>query len=323
MKVLVLGGAGYIGSHMVKVLVSAGHEVVTVDSLVTGHRDAVVGGTFLCGDIGDRAFLSSVFAQSSFDGVMHFAAFSQVGESVRDPAKYYRNNCANALTLLDEMVAAGVRNIIFSSTAAIFGEPRYTPIDEDHPTAPINPYGRSKLFVEQALQDYDRAYGLRSVSLRYFNAAGADAAAGLGERHEPETHLIPLVLQVATGRREAIQVFGTDYPTPDGTCVRDYIHVSDLCNAHVLALEYLMSGGETTACNLGIGNGFSVGEVIHTVRKLTGRPIKVIAQGRREGDPAVLIANSGLARSRLGWSPHYTSLESMIGSAWEWELRRG
>lgn len=323
MNILVVGGAGYIGSHMVKMLLAAGHQVVTLDSLVGGYRDAVLGGEFVLGDLADTALLGDLFRQHRFDGVMHFASFIQVGESVREPAKYYRNNVTNTQNLLEAMVAHGVRNFIFSSTAAIFGEPRYTPIDEKHPAAPINPYGHSKLMVEQMLADFDSAYGLKSVCLRYFNAAGADPDGELGERHEPESHLIPLILQAASGRREAISVFGRDYPTADGTCIRDYIHIVDLCDAHMRALEQLAAGGESAAYNLGNGNGYSVQQVIDVAERVSGRSIKVIEAPRRAGDSAVLVADSTLARRVLGWQPRFGDLDAIVGHAWTWELKNG
>jgi UDP-glucose 4-epimerase len=320
-KVLVVGGAGYIGSHMVKVLLDGGHEVVTFDDLSSGYRDAVLGGELVQGSLGDRSALAQLFVAHRFDAVMHFASFIQVGESVRNPAIYYRNNLSNTLNLLDAMVAAQVRRFIFSSTAAIFGEPAYVPVDEKHPERPMNPYGASKQMVERALQDYDRAYGLRSVCLRYFNAAGAHPEGLIGERHEPETHLIPLLLQAASGRRESVQVFGRDYDTPDGTCIRDYIHVMDLCQAHLLALEYLEDVGGSAVFNLGNGNGFSVLEVIASVEKVSGRKVKVVDAPRREGDPARLVADARLARQRLGWSPGYGELEILVEHAWKWERR--
>lgn len=322
MKILVVGGAGYIGSHMVKMLVDAGHSVVTLDSLVAGYRGAVQGGVFIHGDIADRDLLNRSFTQHKFDGVMHFASHIQVGESVRDPAKYYRNNVANTQNLLDAMVGHDVRHFIFSSTAAIFGEPSYTPIDEAHPKSPINPYGHSKLMVEQMLKDYDQAYGLRSICLRYFNAAGAHPDGLLGERHDPETHLIPLILQAASGRREAISVFGRDYPTADGTCIRDYIHIMDLCQAHLLALVQLTQGGSSAAYNLGNGNGFSVQQVIDVARKVTGCEIKTIDAPRREGDPAVLVADSALAKKGLGWVSKHANIETIIQHAWHWECKQ-
>ena len=321
MHVLVVGGAGYIGSHMVKILDRAGLAVTTLDNLSNGHRDAVVGGRFIEGDLADTRLLDQVFADGSFDGVMHFASFIQVGESVQKPADYYRNNVVNTLNLLDAMRVHGVKAFIFSSTAAIFGEPQYLPIDEAHPKQPINPYGRSKWMVEQILADYDTAYGLKSISLRYFNAAGADPEGLLGERHEPESHLIPLVLQAAAGRRAYIAVFGDDYETPDGTCIRDYIHVNDLCEVHLLALEKLWSGAVSAAYNLGNGKGFSVREVIDTAIKVSGRAIPVQVSERRVGDPARLVADSTRARRELGWRPRYADLAIIVEHAWRWESR--
>lgn len=265
------------------------------------------------------AALEQVFAAHRFDAVMHFASFIQVSESVRHPSIYYRNNLCNTLNLLDAMVAAEVRRFIFSSTAAIFGEPTYVPIDEQHRQRPMNPYGASKQMVERALQDYDRAYGLRSVCLRYFNAAGAHPEARIGERHVPETHLIPLLLQVVSGRRGSVQVFGRDYDTPDGTCIRDYIHVMDLCEAHLLALELLDNADESMAFNLGNGNGFSVLEVIAAVEEVTGAKLKVVDAPRREGDPARLVADSGWARKRLGWLPVHGEMAAIVEHAWRWE----
>jgi UDP-glucose 4-epimerase len=320
MKVLVVGGAGYIGSHMVKLLGQQGCSVTTLDDLSSGHRDAVLTGDFLQGSCGDRHILDSVLTRG-VDAVMHFASFIQVGESVQHPVKYYQNNVVNTLALLDGMRIHGVRNIIFSSTAATFGEPRYTPIDERHPQQPINPYGRTKLMVEQALVDYDKAYGMKSVCLRYFNAAGADPEGQLGERHDPETHLIPLVLQAALGRRPHISVFGRDYDTPDGTCIRDYIHIQDLCSAHWLALQSLSNGADSQAYNLGNGNGFSVQEVIDTAGQVTGRKIPVVDAVRRDGDPVRLVADSKLARKQLGWQPQYADLSTIIEHAWKWETR--
>ena len=319
-KVLVVGGAGYIGSHMVKMLGRQGCDVTTLDDLSSGHRDAVLCGDFVQGDMGDRGVLDAVLARG-FDAVMHFASFIQVGESVQQPAKYYQNNVVNTLGLLDAMRSHGVGRFIFSSTAATFGEPQYSPIDERHPQQPINPYGRTKLMVEQVLADYERAYGLRSVCLRYFNAAGADPEGQLGERHEPETHLIPLVLQAASGRRPHIGVFGRDYDTPDGTCVRDYIHIEDLCSAHGLALQSLMGGAGSQAYNLGNGQGFSVQEVIDTAQQVTGCPIAVVNGPRRAGDPARLVADASLIREKLGWQPRYADLATIVEHAWRWEIR--
>jgi len=267
MKILVVGGAGYIGSHMAKMLSKSGHHVVTLDNLSTGYRDAVKYGEFVEGDIADSSILDQVFSSTRFDGVMHFASYIEVGESVIDPGKYFRNNFSNTLNLLDAMVRHDVKNFIFSSTAAIFGEPDYVPIDEKHPKKPINPYGKSKLMVEQALEDYEKAHGLQSVCLRYFNAAGADPDGELGERHNPETHLVPLILQAASGRRDAISIFGRDYSTADGSCVRDYIHIVDLCSAHLIALTKLVKGSGSKRYNLGNGNGFSVIEVIEVVKR--------------------------------------------------------
>jgi UDP-glucose 4-epimerase len=320
LKILVIGGAGYIGSHMVKLLGQQNCSVSTLDDLSSGHRNAVLCGEFVQGNIGDRALLDAVLS-NGFDAVMHFASFIQVGESVQHPDKYYRNNLTYTLGLLDAMRAHGVSKFIFSSTAATFGEPKYTPIDEQHPQQPINPYGRTKLMVEQALADYEKAYGIKSVSLRYFNAAGADPGGQLGEQHDPETHLIPLVLQAASGRRPHISVFGRNYDTPDGTCIRDYIHIQDLCSAHWLALQSLMNGGDSQAYNLGNGNGFSVQEVIDTAEQVTGRKIPVMDEERREGDPARLVADSTLARKQLGWQPQYADLATIIEHAWKWEMR--
>jgi UDP-glucose 4-epimerase len=321
MNILVIGGAGYIGSHMVKMLGQQGCRVTTLDDLSSGHRDAVLCGDFVQGNFGDRAVLDVVLSQG-FDAVMHFASFIQVGESVQQPDKYYRNNVAYTLGLLDAMRAHGVNNFIFSSTAATFGEPQYTPIDERHPQQPINPYGRTKLMVEQALADYDKAYGFKSVCLRYFNAAGADPEGQLGERHEPETHLIPLILQAASGRRPHISVFGQDYDTPDGTCIRDYIHINDLCSAHWLALQSLMSGQSSQAYNLGNGNGFSVQEVIDAAERVTGRHIPVQHAPRRAGDPARLVADATQARQKLGWQPQYADLATIVQLAWAWEQKQ-
>jgi len=321
MKVLIVGGAGYIGSHMVQMLLDRGDDPVVVDNLSTGYRDAVRGGTFIEADLADESALEAVFSTHRFAGVMHFASFIQVGESVREPAKYYRNNFANTLNLLEAMRRHKVGNFIFSSTAAIFGEPEYVPIDERHPRRPINPYGFSKLAVEQALSDFDRAYGLRYTCLRYFNAAGADPEGRLGERHEPETHLIPLVLQVASGRRPHIDVFGQDYDTPDGTCVRDYIHIVDLCAAHLLALDRLRQGAPSAAYNLGNGSGFSVQEVIEAAERVVGTRIARIGAARRAGDPARLVADSSLARTQLQWRPRFDDLETIVRHAWAWERR--
>ncbi|MDH3360273.1 MAG: UDP-glucose 4-epimerase GalE [Desulfobulbaceae bacterium] len=321
-KILITGGAGYIGSHMLKLLCSLGYSVVTLDNLSNGHRDAVRGGEFVEGDLADRALLGRLFADGNFDGVMHFASFIQVGESVSDPAAYYRNNFSNTQNLLDAMVAHDVKSLVFSSTAAIFGEPDYTPIDEQHVKQPVNPYGRTKLMVEQMLADYDLAYDLKSICLRYFNAAGADPEGELGERHDPETHLIPLILQAASGRRDSVTVFGDDYETSDGTCVRDYIHVSDLCDVHHLAIQKLLNDKVSDAFNLGNGKGFSVQEIIDIAAKVTGAKIEVIKGARRSGDPAVLVADSSRARDELGWQPKFSRLEDIVRHAWQWEEKQ-
>jgi len=319
--ILVVGGAGYIGSHMLKMLLAANYHVVTFDNLSGGYRDAVLGGDFVLGDTRDPASLDHLFADYSFDGVMHFASFIQVGESVQNPGKYYQNNLAATLNLLDAMVAHDVKVCIFSSSAAIFGEPQYVPLDEAHPKQPINPYGSTKWMVEQILADYDHAYGLKSVCLRYFNAAGADPEGQLSERHVPETHLIPLVLQAASGRRESITVYGQDYDTPDGTCIRDYVHINDLCQAHLLALEQLLAGADSAAYNLGNGTGFSIKQVIDIAKEVTGEPIPVIMGERRGGDAARLVADSKLAQKRLGWQPQYGDLATLIAHAWQWEKK--
>ena len=322
MNILVVGGAGYIGSHMVKRLGQRGCAVTTLDDLSSGHRDAVLTGDFVQDDMADTELLRGLFAARKFDAVMHFASFIEVGESVREPAKYYRNNVANTLALLAAMREAGVDRFIFSSTAAIFGTPQYVPIDERHPRAPINPYGRTKNMVEDVLSDYERAYGLRSVCLRYFNAAGADPEGKLGERHDPESHLIPLALQAASGRRAGLSVYGTDYDTPDGTCIRDYVHVSDLCEAHWLALESLRDGASSQAYNLGNGNGFSVLEVIETAKKVTGVDFAVKHEARRAGDPPRLVADASAIKAKLGWLPRYADLDTIIAHAWAFERSR-
>jgi UDP-glucose 4-epimerase len=320
-NILVVGGAGYIGSHMVKLLLGRNHHVTTFDNLSKGFSDAVVGGDLVLGDLANRGQIDRLLVAERFDAVMHFASYIEVGESVRDPAKYYRNNVTNTLNLLDAMVQAGVDRFIFSSSAAVYGEPQYSPIDEKHPCAPINPYGMTKWMVEQVLDDYGRAYNLKSVSLRYFNAAGADPDGELGERHDPETHLIPLVLQVASGRRPDIEVYGRDYETADGTCIRDYIHVVDLCHAHLLALESVGGVSGHQVYNLGNGDGFSVQQVIDAARRVTGREIPVVDGQRRAGDPPILVADASKARQELGWKPVYTDLDGIIEHAWAWEQR--
>lgn len=322
--ILVTGGAGYIGSHCVLALQASGFDVIVLDNLVYGHREFVEGldhVTLIEGDIGDRALLDQIFSQATISAVLHFAAYAYVGESVDNPAKYYRNNVAGTLTLLEAMVAAQVNQIVFSSTCATYGIPSVVPITEDHPQAPINPYGMTKLMVEKILEDFSSAYHLKSVRFRYFNAAGADPLGRVGEDHDPETHLIPLVLQTALGQREAITIYGTDYETPDGTCIRDYIHVTDLAQAHLLGLDYLRDGGDTNVFNLGNGGGFSVREVIETAKKVTNRPIKVVEGIRRPGDPAILVGGAEKAKQILGWDPKYSDISTMIEHAWRWHCK--
>ena len=319
MRLLVLGGAGYIGSHTSVELLESGHEVVIVDSLVTGYEAAVPeGASFYQGDIRDYDFLNDLFKKEAIDAVIHFAAFSLVGESVTDPLKYYENNLYGTKVLLKAMIDNGVNKIVFSSTAATYGEPENIPILEDDRTCPTNPYGETKLAMEKMMKWSANAYGLKYVSLRYFNACGAHKSAKIGEAHNPESHLIPLVLQVPNGKRESVSIYGTDYDTPDGTCIRDYIHVTDLAKAHILAVEYLMKGGESNVFNLGNGVGYSVREVIETARRVTGHPIPAVEIPRRAGDPARLVASGEKAKTVLGWEPKITSLEDIIRSAWVW-----
>jgi UDP-glucose 4-epimerase len=323
--ILVTGGAGYIGSHAVLALKRAGYSVVILDNLVYGHRDLVekvLQVELIVGDTNDRLLLDELFATHNIAAVMHFSAYAYVGESVTDPGKYYRNNVVGTLTLLEAMLAASVKSFVFSSTCATYGVPHTVPIPEDHPQNPINPYGASKLMVERILADFDVAYGLKSVRFRYFNAAGADPTGLLGEAHYPETHLIPLVLFTALGKQESVTIFGTDYPTPDGTCIRDYIHVTDLADAHILGVEYLLQGGDSTVFNLGNGSGFSVKQVIDTARTITGREIKVVESDRRAGDPASLVGSSDRARKILGWEPKYPDLQEIINHAWQWHQHR-
>ena len=319
MRLLVLGGAGYIGSHTAVELLASGHEVVIVDSLVTGYEAAVPeGASFYQGDIRDYDFLNDLFKKEAIDAVIHFAAFSLVGESVTDPLKYYENNLYGTKVLLKAMIDNGVNKIVFSSTAATYGEPENIPILEDDRTCPTNPYGETKLAMEKMMKWSANAYGLKYVSLRYFNACGAHKSAKIGEAHNPESHLIPLVLQVPNGKRESVSIYGTDYDTPDGTCIRDYIHVTDLAKAHILAVEYLMKGGECNVFNLGNGVGYSVREVIETARRVTGHPIPAVEIPRRAGDPAKLVASGEKAKEILGWKPEITELEDIIRSAWAW-----
>jgi UDP-glucose 4-epimerase len=324
-KILVTGGAGYIGSHAVLELKRAGYDLVILDNLVYGHRDIiddVLKVELVEGDIRDRALLDQLFSQHNFSAVMHFSAYAYVGESVTDPAKYYRNNVISTLVLLEAMLEKGIKNFVFSSTCATYGIPQSIPLTEDHPQNPINPYGMTKLMVEKILADFDSAYGLKSVCFRYFNAAGADPSGLLGEDHNPETHLIPLVLFAALGKQESVSIFGTDYDTPDGTCIRDYIHVNDLASAHILGLEYLLKSRKSDAFNLGNGGGFSVREVLDTARKVTGKEIIALERDRRAGDPPILVGSSEKARTILGWNPQYPDLENIISHAWKWHQRR-
>ena len=324
-SILICGGAGYIGSHMVKQLSQSGHKVIVLDNLSTGFEESArFADELIVADLADLDAVRDVFIKYRFDGVMHFAAASLVGESVSDPGKYYRNNLSNTVNVLEVMVEKNVNNFVFSSTAAIFGEPQYTPIDESHPKNPINPYGASKLMVERVLKDYASTHKLNSVSLRYFNACGADPEGELGEMHDPETHLIPLVLQAGSGRRESIDIYGSDYPTSDGTCIRDYIHVSDLCDAHWLAISKLFSSELQGAnfLNLGNGDGFSVKQVIEKAKEVVsvdGKQIQIQEKSRRDGDPAILVADSTKAKELLGWKPKFCDLKDMISHAWSWE----
>ena len=320
--ILIVGGAGYIGSHMNKELTKRGYDTVVLDNLVCGHEESLKWGKFVKGDMADPELLDDVFSTYPVKAVMHFAAYTYVGESVTDPQKYYTNNVKNTLNLLRAMLAHDVKYFIFSSTCATYGIPREIPMTEDHPQNPINPYGRSKLMVETVLEDYSKAYDLNYISLRYFNAAGADPDGEIGEWHDPETHLIPLVLDAAAGRKEDVKIFGTDYDTPDGTCVRDYIHVTDLAAAHILALEYLFNNKKSDLFNLGNGNGFSVKEVIEEARKVTGKDIKAVETGRRPGDPPVLVGSAQKAREVLKWEPRFDSLPVILDTAWQWHRRK-
>ncbi|MFL0246339.1 UDP-glucose 4-epimerase GalE [Candidatus Clostridium stratigraminis] len=320
MSILVCGGAGYIGSHMVAALLEKGEDVVVLDNFQKGHREAVLGGKVYEGDLRDRSVLDNIFTENKIDAVIDFAADSLVGESVIEPLKYFENNVGGTLSLLRAMKDYGVKNIVFSSTAATYGEPESTPILESDKTFPTNPYGESKLTVEKILKWCDNAYGIKYTALRYFNAAGAHESGRIGEDHRPESHLIPLIIEAALGKREKIMIFGDDYNTEDGTCVRDYIHVMDLAEAHLLAVDRLRKGGDSRIFNLGNGKGFSVKEVIEVTRKVTGREIKAETAPRRAGDPAVLIASSQKAIDELGWEPKFASLETIIKTAWNWHL---
>lgn len=323
MKVLVTGGAGYIGSHVCKELALGGHTPIVYDNLCTGHREFVRWGDFVHGDIADTQKLRACMRAHRPDGVIHFAAFAYVGESVTDPGKYFRNNVAGTLSLLEAMRDEGVDSIVVSSTCAVYGQPAQVPIPENCPTAPINPYGASKLFMERMLEDFGVAHGLRWAALRYFNAAGCDAEGEVGEWHEPETHLIPRVLWAMQGKIPQLDVFGDDYPTPDGTCIRDYVHVRDLATAHILALERLRAGGSSRAFNLGTGSGFSVKEIIAAVEKVSGKKVPHAMRPRRAGDPARLVADAGESRTTLGWQCRHSDLEHIIATALAWSEKSG
>lgn len=314
--VLVVGGAGYIGSHMTLALREAGYTPIVLDNLSTGHRDAVLGAELIIGEMSDKKILADIFNKYKISAVMHFASFIEVGESVKNPLKYYQNNLSATLVLLEVMLENNIKQFIFSSTAAVYGEPQYTPIDEAHPIAPINPYGHSKAMVEQVLHDLSLSHDLQFAVLRYFNAAGADPKGRLSERHEPESHLIPLVLQAITGKRDFIKVNGRNYPTPDGTCVRDYVHVTDLCKAHLLALKQLAQGEKKIIANLGTGHGFSVQQVIEAAKRVTQKDITVQEGPPRAGDPAFLVANAALAKEILNWQPEFGDLELIIKHAY-------
>ncbi|MEL6581708.1 MAG: UDP-glucose 4-epimerase GalE [Cyanobacteria bacterium J06621_12] len=323
--ILVTGGAGYIGSHAALALKNAGYNVIILDNLSYGHQDIVddvLQVKLVLGDTSDRPLLDKLFTEHQIDAVMHFAAYIAVGESVNEPGKYYSNNVASTLNLLEAMLAHGINKIVFSSTCAVYGMPKEVPMTESHPHNPLSPYAASKDMVERILQDFDTAFNLKSVAFRYFNACGADPGGKLGEDHTPETHLIPLALLTALGKRDKLYIFGTDYDTPDGTCVRDYIHVNDLADAHVLGLEYLLSGGESEIFNLGNGNGFSVREVIETAREVTGLEIVAEESDRRPGDAPILVGSSEKVRSMLGWNPNYADLRQIISHAWQWHQQR-
>lgn len=320
--ILIVGGAGYIGSHINKELNKQGFETLVLDSLVSGHEWAVKWGKLVKVDLENIEEIRKVFKENKIDAVMDFAGYIEVGESMANPEKYYLNNISNTLNLFKVMLENDVKKLIFSSTAATFGNPQYTPIDEKHPQVPINTYGWTKLMTERILADYDSAYGLKSVKFRYFNACGADADGEIGEAHNPESHLIPLVLDAAMGKRENIKIFGTDYETKDGTCIRDYIHVTDLAEAHILALKYLLAGGESDDFNLGNGVGFSVKEVIESVKKVTGKKFDVVEVERRAGDPAVLVASSEKIKNKLNWTAKFTNIDEIVNSAWLWHQKK-
>ncbi len=318
MKILVTGGAGYIGSHTVRKLKQAGHEIVIFDNLSSGHKDAIKGFSLAVGDLTDKSALEKVFAENNFDAVVHFAGSIEAGESMTDPKRFFDNNLVNSLNLLEAMLAHDVKKIVFSSSAAVYGESEKMPVEEIDPKDPTNVYGLTKLMFEQVLDAYDAAYGLKSVALRYFNAAGADPSGEIGADHKHKTHLITLILLAALGKRDAIKIFGTDYPTPDGTGIRDYVHVSDLADAHVLALDYLKKNNRSDKFNLGNEKGNSVREVIERAKKITGIDFKVIEEGRREGDPAKLVASSQKAKDILGWRPQFDTIDQILETAWTW-----
>jgi UDP-glucose 4-epimerase len=319
--ILIAGGAGYIGSHINKLFSACGYKAVVFDNLIYGHREFVKWGEFYQGDLADKEAIRNCFKKYPVRAVMHFSAFTYVGESVVNPAKYYINNVVNTINLLEVMREFNVSSLIFSSTCATYGVPDKTPIDESHPQRPVNPYGRSKLMIEQILHDYSAAYGIGHVNLRYFNAAGADPDSEIGEWHDPETHLIPLALDVAAGRSASVGIFGTDYETPDGTCIRDYIHVTDLASAHLMALRYLEDKGQSVSLNLGNGRGFSVREIIETAKRITGIEIKAVESPRRDGDPPILVGSSEKARSLLGWTPRYGDINVIVETAWKWHRK--
>ncbi|MFC1752807.1 UDP-glucose 4-epimerase GalE [Thermoproteota archaeon] len=319
--ILIVGGAGYIGSHVNKMLTKQGYQTIVYDNLSYGHKEFVKWGEFINGDLADIQALRNCFKTHKIEAVMHFSAFTYVGESVENPAIYYQNNVVNTLNLLNVMCEFNVVNFIFSSSCAVYGVPKQLPLTEDHDKAPVNPYGRTKLMIEQIAEDFDCAYGLKSVFLRYFNAAGADPDGEIGERHDPESHLIPLTIYAALGKRADIKVFGTDYPTPDGTCVRDYIHVNDLADAHIRALEYLKKERNSNCFNLGNNQGFSVREIINTVKAVTGKEFTVIEAPRREGDPPVLVGSFEKANEVLGWKPKFTDIKDIVSTAWDWHLK--
>lgn len=319
--ILITGGAGYIGSHVNKLLNQKGYRTIVFDNLITGHREFVKWGEFILGDLSDKEQIRFCFRKYPINVVMHFSAFAYVGESINNPARYYQNNVSNTLNLLEIMIEFDVKYFIFSSTCATYGIPKKIPITEDHPQSPINPYGKSKLMIEEILKDYDRAYGIKHINLRYFNAAGADPDGDIGECHNPETHLIPLAIYVALGINDHIKIFGTDYPTKDGTCIRDYIHVTDLADVHIKSMEYLISTNKSDSFNIGNGNGYSVKEVIDVIRKISKRNVKVIETERREGDPPVLISSNQKAEELLGWNPRYGDIETIIETAWRWHIK--